>query len=73
MSIDMEARDTTYKERATFGTCTVCGAQQGEWCFPEIGFSLGYRIGGGKPLQGEGAHLARLQSAPKRVQLIAVR
>ena len=65
-----EARETTYEERATWGICPVCGAGDGEWCHAEIGAQLGVLLDGRRMQTGEGAHLARLQKAPMRVQLV---
>lgn len=60
-------RDTTYAERATWGECPVCKAQHGEPCNPDIGFSVGLTSAGLPPR--DGAHLGRLQHAPRRIEL----
>ena len=68
----MRQRKLTYEERATWGKCPVCQAEDGEWCHAEIGPQLGIQVGGGRMATGEGAHLARLQNAPLEVKLIAI-
>lgn len=70
-NVTTEPRETTYEERAVWGVCPVCSAPAGEWCYPEVGIQLGVRVGGGKPKQGEGAHLSRLQKAPRIVRVVA--
>lgn len=67
----MRKRGLTYEERATWGKCPVCQAEDGEWCHAEIGLQLGQKVGGGRMQTGEGAHLARLQNAPVEVKLVA--
>lgn len=66
-----EPRELTYEERATWGTCKVCGAGPGEWCHASVGIQLGQRLDGRPMATGEGAHLGRLQDAPLRVKLVA--
>lgn len=63
-------REASYDERATWGTCPVCKAEDGEWCHAEIGAQLGARADGQRMQTGEGAHLARLQRAPRRVKMV---
>lgn len=63
-------REATYEERATWGDCPVCHAGHGEWC-RATGIPLGVKVGGAMPVQGDGAHLGRLQRAPKFVKLVA--
>ena len=65
-----ETRESTQEERMTWGTCPVCDAKHGEPCRPEMGFPLGLNILGERP--SEGAHMGRLQAAPRRVRLVAV-
>ena len=65
-----ETREATYQERATWGDCPVCHAGHGEWC-RATGIPLGTNINGVAPVQGDGAHLGRLQNAPTRVRLVA--
>lgn len=65
-----EARETTYEERATWGTCPICKAEHGEYCHAEVGMQLGSPAGGGKMKTGDGAHLARISKAPLRVRLV---
>lgn len=69
---DQAGRETTFWERATWGTCPACGAGPGQHCHAEIGFALGHRVDGQRAQTGDGAHLGRLQNAPRRVQLTAV-
>ena len=66
-----QPRETTYEERAIWGTCPVCKAASGEWCHAEIGAQLGVRVDGKRMQTGDGAHLARLQRAPMSVKLVA--
>lgn len=63
-------REATFDERATWGTCPVCGAPHGENCHPEVGVQLGRTVSGRPLQQGEGAHLARLQKAPAKVAMV---
>jgi len=63
-------RETTLEERQTWGTCPVCSAPHGEWCFAEVGIQLGTPLGGGRMQTGSGAHLGRLQVAPKYVRVV---
>ena len=63
-------RETSYEERATWGTCPICEAEQGEWCRAEAGVHIGVRVDGRRMQTGEGAHLARLRNAPMRVRLV---
>jgi hypothetical protein len=65
----MNERDITYEEAATWGECPVCHAQDGEACDWKVGVPLGHNINGSRPT--EGAHMARLFKAPKRVKLVA--
>jgi len=60
----MNDRELTYRERAVYGTCPVCGVGPGKRCDPNIAIPLvADRPGGVAPL----AHLARIQNAPRRV------
>ena len=61
--------ETTYEQRATWGECPVCHAQHGEPCDGNIGFALGTTASGERPI--DGAHLGRLQNAPKFLTMIA--
>ncbi len=49
-------RELTYKERAYWGTCPICGAKHGERC-KEINSLPGIDL-------ATGAHVARLVNAP---------
>lgn len=64
-------REATYAERATWGDCPACKAKHGEWCNQNVGIPLGTNINGEPPK--EGAHLGRLQRAPLRVRVEAIR
>ena len=55
-------RELTYEERATWGECPVCHAKPGEWCSNNHA-----GIAEKDPM---GAHLLRLQLAPKRVRMV---
>ena len=61
--------ELTYQERATWGECPVCHAKPGEWCDGTQGIALGLNTHGDPPEHG--AHLGRLQRAPKRVRMVA--
>lgn len=63
------SREATYEERATWGECPVCHRPHGEPCDPDVGLHLGVTASG-RPAEG-GAHLARIQAAPRRVALVA--
>lgn len=65
-------RELTAEERMTWGTCKICGAVPGEFCFADIGIHLGSRADGSRPQDGDGTHYARLQAAPFHVRLSAV-
>ena len=69
---DGPIRELSYEDRATWGECPVCSAPHGEWCHSEIGLQLGVKVGGGRLQTGEGAHLARLQNAPRKVREVPV-
>ena len=62
------AREATFEERATWGTCPVCKAAPGEWCDSAVGIPLGISPSG---TLREGAHLGRLANAPTRIKLVA--
>lgn len=64
----LELRELTYDERATWGTCLVCRANDGEWCNSAMGIALGSTPTGRPPERG--VHLARLNAAPQRVRLV---
>lgn len=65
-----EGRETTIEERQVWGTCPVCKAGPGEWCHAEVGVQLGIRADGQRMQTGDGAHLARLRTAPMRVKVV---
>lgn len=64
------SRETTWKERATWGECPVCKAQDGEWCVADVGIQFGMSMNGNRMKTGDGAHLVRLQNAPLAVRLV---
>ena len=66
----IEGRETTYEERATWGTCPICGAEPGEWCEPAGTPSLGIPVGGGRHEKGDGVHMARLTNAPRHIRIV---
>lgn len=45
-------RETTWEERATWGTCPVCKAEHGTPCNPSVGIQLGRTINGDPPADG---------------------
>jgi len=65
-------RDLTNAERFTWGKCPACEAPHGEPCRAAVGLQLGVRVDGRRMRDGEGAHLGRLQRAPRRVRLVEV-
>lgn len=60
-------RELSFDDRARWGSCPVCQAEDGEYCYAEIGIQLGIKVDGSRMKTGEGAHLARLSAAPNRV------
>lgn len=66
----MRTRELTAEERFTWGDCSVCGAKDGEHCHADVGVQLGVRVDGTRMQDGEGAHLARLERAPLKVQMV---
>lgn len=71
MNDPREPRDLTFEEKSTWGECPVCKAEHGAPCHPEVGIQLGHRVDGRPMQRGDGAHLARLNAAPKAVRLVA--
>ena len=67
----MRERDLTTDERFKWGECPACGAPDGEYCYADVGFQLGVKVGGGRMQDGEGAHMARLNNAPFRVKEVS--
>lgn len=57
-------RELTTEERFTWGKCPVCGAEDGEECDPNAGIGPAHH-----PEEQPGAHLGRLQQAPKKVKV----
>jgi hypothetical protein len=68
--MDDTDRAATQQERSMWGTCPACGAKHGEPCDPTVGFALGRNAYGQAPV--DGAHLGRLQQAPRTVRLVRV-
>ncbi len=68
---ESHSRELTSEERMKWGTCPTCGARNGEYCHADVGMHLGTRAGGGKPQDGDGTHLGRLQRAPMRIKVTA--
>lgn len=66
----MTERELTYHERAVYGTCPVCGAGHGNPCNPDMGIPLGFNINGERARAG--AHLGRLNNAPRRVREVPI-
>lgn len=60
----------TFEERCKWGDCPVCGAKDGEPCHSEVGFALGVTVSGQRPT--DGAHLGRINNAPRRIKEVAV-
>jgi hypothetical protein len=66
-TMNIEPRDLTYEERATWGECPVCHAKDGEWCNGIVGLSYAT----GVPVE-HGVHLGRLRAAPFRIRIVPV-
>lgn len=64
----MRERDLPFEDRARWGVCPVCKAPDGEYCHADVGMQLGVRVDGRRMKDGDGAHMARLQQAPRRVR-----
>ncbi len=56
----------SYEEAAVWGKCPACGAPPGESCNPDVGIHMGRT-------QQDGAHLGRLQAAPRWAKLVECR
>jgi hypothetical protein len=69
MTFVAPARELRPEERMVWGECPVCKAKHGEPCNSDVGFALGMNVNGKRP--SEGAHLGRLQYAPRRVREVA--
>lgn len=65
---DDRTRELTNEERFTWGECPVCGAEDGEKCNPNEGIGPAHH-----PSGQPGAHLGRIQRAPKRIKEVPVR
>lgn len=65
---ELGRRALTTDERMLWSTCPVCQAKHGEACSGLIGIPLGGNVRGERPT--EGAHLARLQRAPRAIRVI---
>lgn len=68
---DGPIKELTFEERAIWGECAICGAKHGERCRGEVGIALGQNVRWQPP--ADGAHLARLNAAPHRVQLVPLK
>jgi hypothetical protein len=66
-------RYLTHEETMTWGVCPTCGAAHGDYCNSEVGMQLGVTMGGGRLKTGEGAHLSRLNNAPKRLKIEGIK
>lgn len=67
----MREKELTFDERAVWGECPVCHAPDLTPCFADVGVQLGTHPDGSRMKDGEGAHLGRLQAAPKRTKVVA--
>lgn len=68
MSDFSRVRELSWDERIRWGECPVCKAPDGKYCHADVGLQLGRRVDGRRMEDGEGAHLGRLQRAPKKVK-----
>jgi len=68
-TIQEGGRELTFDERALWGTCPVCKAGPGTWCDLNVGILAALNM----CQETRGAHLGRLQAAPLRVRVEAVR
>ena len=64
---DLGTRDLSYDEKARWGKCPICHAMDGEPCYSEVGIPLGRTLSGGPP--EDGAHLGRLNAAPRSIRI----
>lgn len=68
-TIQEGVRELTFDERAVWGTCPVCKAGPGTRCDWSVGILAALYM----HQNPRGAHLGRLQAAPLRVRVEAVR
>ena len=62
--------ELTSEQRMRWGTCPVCKAEHGQPCDGLVGFPVGVNVSGERPT--DGAHLGRLQRAPRSVRMVPV-
>jgi len=67
--MDTPSREATYAERATWGTCPVCGAPPGISCIGDGEYAVPW-LPPEVPTPRSG-HLVRYNAAPLRVRLMA--
>lgn len=67
----MNERELTYKERAVWGTCPICGAEPGKSCRVDVGMPI-LNDRGTVVREGEGVHLGRIQNAPRRIREVPI-
>jgi hypothetical protein len=65
--------ELTPGERFRWGTCPVCRAPHGTPCYAAVGLQVGRRLDGAPMRDGDGAHLGRLQAAPRAVRVTEAR
>ncbi len=61
-------RKLSDEERMKWGTCPVCRAPHGTYCYAAVGLRLGVRADGRDPQDGDGVHRARLELTPFQVR-----
>lgn len=65
-------KQLTFDDRAKWGECPTCGAEDGQYCNADAGIQLGKKVNGERMKTGEGAHLSRLNNAPHKVKVTGI-
>lgn len=67
--VNERERWLTFQERAVWGKCPACGAEDGEACNSDVGL-VPYFVGHSS--DAPRVHLGRISSAPRRVREVAI-